>query len=534
MLTKAWTRALLASALAFAGVTAAASMADAQVTYVRGNDGDPETLDQHKTSTVVEAHLLRDLYEGLVVYDNKANVVPGVAESWEVSDDGLTYTFKLRDSANWSNGEPVTAEDFVFSFQRIMSPETGAKYANILYPIKNAEKINKGEMEPSEIGARAVDEKTLEITLEAETPYFIELLTHQTGLPVNKAAVEAHGTDFVKPENIVTNGAYKLGSFTPGDKIVMEKNEHFHDAANVAIDRIEYLPIEDRASCVRRFEAGEVHSCSDLPTEQLASLKARLGDQVRVAPYLGTYYFAFNTEKEPLDDVRVREALSMVVDREFLAEEIWAGAMLPAYALVPPGIGNYEGGGATPEWAEMSPLDREDRALELLAEAGYGPDNPLTLEISYNASENHKNTSTAIADMWKPLGVNVTFNVRDLSAHYAHLRDTSDYQVARAGWIGDYSDPQNFLFLVESDNVGFNYAKYKNPEYDALMQQAAAEGDLAKRAEILRQAEAVFVRDQPYMTLLYYGSLSLVSPRLQGWEDNIQNVHGTRWMSLSQ
>ncbi|MCT7374441.1 peptide ABC transporter substrate-binding protein [Chelativorans salis] len=534
MLKLAVIRPLLAGALAAAGVAAGANMALAETTYVRGNDGDPETLDQHKTSTVVEAHLLRDLYEGLVVYDNKANVIPGVAESWDVSDDGLTYTFKLREDANWSNGEPVTAEDFIFSLQRIMTPETAAKYANILYPIKNAEKINKGEAEPETLGARAVDDKTLEITLEQQTPYFIELLTHQTGLPVNKAAVEEHGTDFVKPENIVTNGAYTLVSFTPGDKIVMEKNAEFHDAENVSIDRIEWLPIEDRASCVRRFEAGEVHSCSDLPTEQLASLKERLGEQVRIAPYLGTYYFAFNTEKEPLDDVRVRQALSMVVDREFLADEIWAGAMLPAYSLVPPGIGNYEGGGATVDWADMSPLDREDRAIELMKEAGVGPDNPITLEISYNSSENHKNTSTAIADMWKPLGVNVTYRVQDLSAHYAMLRDTSDYQVARAGWIGDFSDPQNFLFLVESDNTGFNYAKYKNPEYDALMEQAAAEGDLEKRAEILRQAEAMFLEDQPFMPLLFYSSLSLVSPKLEGWEDNIQNVHGTRWMSLSE
>ncbi|WP_159588772.1 peptide ABC transporter substrate-binding protein [Chelativorans xinjiangense] len=534
MLKLAVIRPLLAGALAAAGVVAGANMALAETTYIRGNDGDPETLDQHKTSTVAEAHLFRDLYEGLVINDSKANVIPGAAESWEVSDDGLTYTFKLRDDATWSNGDTVTAEDFVFSFQRIMTPETGAKYANILFPIKNAEKINKGEMEPTELGARAIDEKTLEITLEQPTPYFIELLTHQTGLPVHKASVEEHGSDFVTPENMVTNGAYTLVSFTPGDKIVMEKNPEFREFDSAAIDRIEYLPIEDRATCVRRFEAGEVHSCSDLPTEQIASLKERLGDQVRIAPYLGTYYFALNTEKEALKDPKVRQALAMVIDREFLAEEIWAGAMLPAYALVPPGIGNYQGGGATVEWAEMSPLDREDQAIALMEEAGYGPDNPLTLEISYNNSENHKNTSTAIADMWKPLGVNVTFNVRDLSAHYATLRDTSDYEVARAGWIGDYSDPQNFLFLVESDNTGFNYAKYKNPEYDALMDQAAAEGDLEKRAEILRQAETVFLRDTPFVPLLFYSSLSLVSPKLQGWEDNIRNVHPTRFMSLSE
>ncbi|EIM74360.1 extracellular solute-binding protein [Nitratireductor aquibiodomus RA22] len=526
---KSLVRPLLAGTILVSSVMAASA-----VTYVRGNDGDPETLDQHKTSLVAEAHLMRDLYEGLVVYDAGAKIIPGVAEEWSVSDDGTVYTFNLREDAKWSNGDPVVAEDFVFSLRRIMTPDTGAKYANILYPIKNAEAINKGEMEPDQMGVKAVDDRTLEITLEQPTPFFLELLTHQTGLPVNPKAVEAHGTDFVQPENIVTNGAYKLVSFTPGDKIVMEKNENFHDADSVQIDRIEYIPFEDRATCVRRFEAGEVMSCSDLPTEQIKSMKERLGDQVRISPYLGTYYYSLNMKREVMSDPKVRQALAMVIDREFLGDEIWAGAMLPAYSLVPPGIGNYEGGGSQADWAEMSLLDREDKAIELMKEAGYGPDNPVTVELAYNNSENHKNTATAIADMWKPLGVNVEFNVRDLSAHYANLRDQKDFDVARAGWIGDYSDPQNFLFLVESDNTGFNYAQYENPDYDALMDKAAAETDLVKRADILREAEAMFMADMPYIPLLFYSSLSLVSPKLNGWEDNIQNVHGTRFMSISE
>lgn len=526
---KSLVRPLLAGTILVSSVMAASA-----VTYVRGNDGDPETLDQHKTSLVAEAHLMRDLYEGLVVYDASAKIIPGVAEEWSVSDDGTVYTFNLREDAKWSNGDPVVAEDFVFSLRRIMAPDTGAKYANILYPIKNAEAINKGEMEPDQMGVKAVDDRTLEITLEQPTPFFLELLTHQTGLPVNPKAVEAHGTDFVQPENIVTNGAYKLVSFTPGDKIVMEKNENFHDADSVQIDRIEYIPFEDRATCVRRFEAGEVMSCSDLPTEQIKSMKERLGDQVRISPYLGTYYYSLNMKREAMSDPKVRQALAMVIDREFLGDEIWAGAMLPAYSLVPPGIGNYEGGGSQADWADMSLLDREDKAIELMKEAGYGPDNPVTVELAYNNSENHKNTATAIADMWKPLGVNVEFNVRDLSAHYANLRDQKDFDVARAGWIGDYSDPQNFLFLVESDNTGFNYAQYENPDYDALMDKAAAETDLVKRAEILREAEAMFMADMPYIPLLFYSSLSLVSPKLKGWEDNIQNVHGTRFMSISE
>ena len=519
---------LTATALALVlGTTGATAQ-----TYMRGNDANPETLDQHKTSTVAEANILRDLYEGLVVYDRNAEVIPGVAESWEISEDGTTYTFTLRETARWSNGDPVTAEDFVYSFRRIMTPETGAKYANILYPIANAEAINKGEMAPEEMGVRAIDENTLEITLAQPTPYFLELLTHQTGLPVHPASVEEHGSDFVRPGNMVSNGAFTLEENILNDRIVLAKNENFHDAANVALAQVNYLPFEDRATCVRAWEAGEVHSCSDLPAEDIERLQAEHGEAVRVAPYLGTDYYALNHDHEVLGDPRVRQALSMVIDREFLASEIFQGTMVPAESFVPPGIGNY-GGSPDVDYFDASMLDREDQAIALMEEAGYGPDNPVTLELAYNTSENHKNAATAIADMWSILGVNLEYNVRDASAHYSHLRDKGDFDVARAGWIGDYSDPQNFLFMVESDNDGFNYANYDNAEYDALMDEAAATADLEARAEILQRAEAMFMEDLPFIPLLYYSSRSLVSSDLQGWEDNIQNVHPSRFLSLA-
>ncbi len=520
----------VASAAALA-VMMSASLASAEVVYHRGNTGDPETLDHHKTSTVYEAHILRDLYEGLVVYDAKAQVVPGVAESWTVSDDGTTYTFKLRENAKWSNGDPVTAGDFVFAFQRIMTPETGAKYANILFPIKNAEAINKGEAEPVSIGARAVDDQTLEITLGQPTPYFIELLTHQTGLPMHPGSVEQHGSDFVRPGNMVSNGAYVLEEFTPNDKVVVTKNPNFHDAANIKIDKVVFYPTEDRGAALRRFQAGELHSNNDAPTEQIAFMRETLGEQFRVAPYLGNYYYAVNHKDEALGIPEVRRALSMAIDRDFLAEEIWGGAMVAAYSFVPPGIGNY-GEPAFAEYMDASMIDREEQAIDLLKGAGFGPDNPLKVEIRYNTSENHKNTAVAIADMWKPLGVEVSMLNTDVASHYAHLRDKGDFDIARAGWIGDYSDPQNFLFMVESDNDGFNYANYNNPDYDAKMDEAAATTDLEARAAILKEAEAMFMRDLPFIPLLYYGSLSLVSDKLKGWEDNIQNVHASRWMEI--
>jgi oligopeptide transport system substrate-binding protein len=531
-LRRAWASTLGLVAILAAGLTAGLPAA-AEMVYHRGNNADPETLDQHKTSTVYEANILRDLYEGLVVYDAAAQLMPGVAESWELSDDGRTYTFRLRADAKWSNGDPVTAGDFVYSLRRIMTPETGAKYANVLYPIANAAKIHAGELPVTELGVAARDDRTLEVTLEAPTPFFLELLTHQTGLPVHPPSVEAHGPEFVRTGNIVSNGAYVLANFVPNAQVKLTKNPEFHASDSVRIDTVYYYPTEDRSAALRRFQAGELHSNNDAPVEQVAWMKENLGERFRVAPYLGNYYYAVNTSKPQLADPRVRQALSMAIDREFLAEEIWGGTMVAGYSFVPPGIANY-GDPAIADYRDMGMIDREDAAIALLAEAGIGPDNPLEIEIRYNTSENHKNTALAIADMWRPLGVEVTLLNSDTATHYAVLRDKGDYDVARAGWIADYNDPQNFLFMVESDNDGFNYANYANPEYDALMERAAAETDLDKRAELLFEAETIFMRDLPFIPLLYYGSLSLVSDKLEGWQDNIQNVHATRWMAIRE
>ncbi|MBL8590057.1 MAG: peptide ABC transporter substrate-binding protein [Methylobacteriaceae bacterium] len=498
--------------------------------YHRGAAGDPETLDPQKTSTVVESDLLLEMYEGLVTYDAKANVVPGVAERWSVSDDGLVYTFRLRD-AKWSNGDAVKAGDFVFSFRRLMNPETGAKYANILYTLKNGEAVNKGKAKVEDLGVKAIDDKTLEITLETPAPYFIAQLAHQTGLPVHPGSVEKHGKDFVKAGNSVSNGPYMLEQFTPNDKITLVKNPNYRDAANVKIDKQIFYSMEDRAAALRRFQAGEIHSYGDVPTDQIKFIRETLKDQFRTAPYLGTYYFVFNTTKKPFDDVRVRQALSMVIDREFLAEQIWGGTMVPAYSFVPPGIGSYANP-ATVSWKDASPIDREDKAKALLKEAGYGPGGKkLTIEIRYNTSENHKNTSVALADMWKGLGVETKFVNTDLKTHYALLRDKGDFDVARAGWIADYPDAQNFLFLGMSDNKGLNYASYANPDFDRLMAQASKDAP-DKRAATMRQAEELFVRDQAFLQLMFYGSKNLISPKLQGWEANTLDRHLARYMSI--
>lgn len=523
------TRSLLPALALILGTTALAS---AETVLNRGNDTDPSTLDHHRTSTVAEANLLRDLYEGLVAEAADGEVIPGTAESWEISEDGLTYTFTLREDARWSNGDPVTASDFVFAFRRIMDPATGAGYASILYPIANAEAINTEGGDIETLGVEAADDRTLVITLQNPTPFFIELLTHQTAMPLHQASVEAHGDAFTRPGNMVTNGAFMLESFTPNDRIVMRRNPEYWDAANVAIDVINYIPFEDRAACLRRFEAGEVHICSDVPAEQMAYMRENLGDQLRIAPYLGTYYLPIKTTKPVLEDARVRRAISMVLDREFIAEQVWQETMIPAYSFVPPGIANYVAEEDAPflEYRDMDPLDREDAAIALLEEAGIAPGS-FSMELRYNSSENNRNTMAAIADMLSNIGISATLNEMEGAGYFNYLREDGDFDMVRAGWIGDYNDPQNFLFLFES-GTSFNYPRWSNEEYDSLMRAAAETTDLDARAEILAEAERLFLEEVPAIPILYYSSRALVSDRVSGWEDNLLDAHASRWLSL--
>ena len=506
-----------------------ATGAFAETVLNRGNSADPESLDPHKTSTVYEANILRDLFTGLMTQDAKANVIPGAAESYTVSADGKTFTFKLRADGKWSDGSPVTANDFVFSWRRLVDPATAAEYAYMLAPVVNAEDITAGKKKPEELGIKAVDDMTFEVQLNAPTPYILEMLTHQATYAVSKANVEAKGADFVKPGNLVSNGAYTLTEFIPNDHIKLTKNANFFDAANVAIDTINYIPTEDRSTAVKRFEAGELDLNDDIPTEQLTDLKAKFGDQIRIGPYLGTYYYAFKTTKAPWDNVKLRQAVSEAIDRDYLAEKVWQNTMIPAYSFVPPGIQGYET--RTTDYAEMSQIDREDAAKKVLAELGYGPDKPLKMEIRYNTSENHKNTAVAIQEQLKPLGIEVTLLNTDTKTHYGFLEQHGDFDIARAGWIADYKDPENFLALCKT-GTGNNYAEYSNKDYDDLMAKAAAASDPAARMKDLSGAEAIGVaRDLCVVPLLYYSYHNIVSSKIKGWEANVMDVHPTRFMS---
>jgi peptide/nickel transport system substrate-binding protein/oligopeptide transport system substrate-binding protein len=510
-----------------------AAESKAEMIWHRGEYADPGSLDPHKAETVVEGNILSELYEGLVIHDERGALQQGAAQSWSVNDDKTVYVFDLRPDGKWSNGDPVTADDFVFAFQRLMNPATGAPYANILYTLKNAKEVNKGQAPLSSLGIRALSSTKLEITLERPVPYFIEQLTHLTALPLHRQSVEAYGDQFVRPGHLVSNGAFMLKSFLPNDRLVLVKNPYFHDAAHVALDEEIFYPIEDRGAALRRFMAGEIDSYDDVPLDQIAFVRAHLGETFKVAPYLGSYYYAFDARHKPFDDARVRQALSMVIDREFLADRIWGGTMTPGYSFVPTGIASY-GEPSTVTWKDMSPFDREDEAKRLLRAAGFGPEGrKLIVEFRYNTSENHKATAVAIADMWKALGVETKLINTDATSHYAFMRSKAPFDVLRSGWLGDYPDAQNFLFLGESGNPGLNVANFDNPAYDALMQKASVEPSPEKRSDILHQAEQLLLAEQPYLVLLIYQSRNLVSKKLHGWETNVIDHHPGSSISIT-
>ncbi|WP_144766491.1 peptide ABC transporter substrate-binding protein [Methylobacterium dankookense] len=499
--------------------------------YRRGNDADPETLDPHRSSTVAEAHILRDLFEGLLTYDNHGAIIPGAADSWTVSADALTYTFKLRPDGRWSNGEAVEAGAFVYALRRILKPETAAKYAEMLHPLRNAAALNRGEAPPEALGVAAPDPRTLVITLEKPTPYLLELLTHQTTLPVHPPSVERHGDAFTRPGNLVSNGAYALRDLVPNDRITLARNPHHYAAAEASIPEVAFIPTPDLAGAVRRFAAGELDSLADLPGDQMASLQRRFGDQVVLGPALGLYALAVNTRKAPFDDQRVRRALSLVIDRAYLAEALWGGTMSPAFSLCPPGLDHYRDPPETEGRAGL-PIDHEAEARRLLDEAGFGPGRPLRVEYRFNTTDNNRNTAIAIAEMWRDLGIETRFVYTDAKTHFAHLRDGGDFDVARMSWIADYADPQNFLFLLRSGNDGLNPGRYANPDYDALLDAAAGERDVAARAGLLARAEAILMRDLPWIPVMHTRSKALISPRLHGYHANLRNVAPTRFLRL--
>lgn len=495
------------------------------------SDGEEaESLDPAKTRGVTGHRLILGLFEGLTwpdPVDLKAK--PGVAESWDVSNGGKTYTFHLRKNAIWSNGDPVTAEDFRWSWIRALDPKTAAEYAWIMYYVKGAQAFNKGQGPAEGVGVSAPDDHTLVVELENATPFFPDLVSFGFYMPVHRKTVEANPKKWAaSPELWVSNGPFVLSDFRTGDKYVLTKNERWWNAETVSLNEIHSIISSDHMTLYNKYKNGELDWVTSVPVAVIDEAKTLPG--YRDDEYLGTYYYRFNVTKKPFDDPRVRMALNLAIDKKTICEKVTRGGQVPATSFVPASMGKY---------TYYDPIDGlghdPERARKLLADAGYpgGEGWPAT-ELLYNTSESHKKVAEAIVDMWeKTLGIRISLANKEWKVYLAEVHDLK-FQVARAGWIGDFVDPDNFLALFTSES-DMSDTGWKNAEFDRLILAAQREADPEKRAELYRKAETILVvEDMPVLPIYYYVSNQLVAPHIKGFHGNLQNRHPFQFLSVGE
>jgi oligopeptide transport system substrate-binding protein len=536
-----WTdrRRLLAGA---GGLSAAASLGACANARIVGfdkaarsldicNQGEPLSLDPHKASGQWENNILGNMFVGLTTENAKAEPVAGMAESWQTSEDGRTWTFQLR-RAQWSDGEACDAHDFEFAFKRILNPENLAEYASLLYPIKNAEAVNAGRMHPDHVGVSALDDLTLEIQLEHPAPYLPEMLMHYTCYPVPKHLVERFGDDWVHPDNIAVNGAFKLIKWWSNYIVHLERNPLFFDAPNVVMEHLYFYPSNDVNATARRVMSGEAGWSTRFPSNQVEQLRRDLPGFVRVAPYLTCNYFSFNMTRPPFNDARLRQALSMAFDRDWVAANIYKTGEQPAYSFVPPGVASYPGTARYP-WADRPLEERRAEAERLLRAAGYGPNNPLRFAFAHRNSSDNPRVAVIVQSNWREIAPWVTVELRGVEAqvHYANLR-AKNFDVGDGAWVADFNDAKNFLFLMETRTGAQNYSSYSNPVYDRLMQESDLEPDAARRGEIMARAEQLMLDEAPVCMSVFLNSTNLVHPDLTGYEDNLGDHHRARWFGI--
>ncbi|KJF91659.1 ABC transporter substrate-binding protein [Photobacterium leiognathi] len=506
-----------------AQVPADTKLADKQE-LVRGNGTEPESLDPQKVSGVPESNVIRDLLEGLVNQDSKGNLVPGAAKSWE-TEDYKTWTFHIRDDAKWSNGDPVTAEDFVYTWRRLADPKTASPYASYIQmtTMANAEDIIAGKKAPETLGVEAVDSKTLKVTLDKPVSYFASMLVHTSMKPVNQKVVEKFGDEWTKVGNYVSNGAYKLDTWVVNERIVLARNENYWDNKNTVINQVTFLPIENQVAAMNRFLAGELDMTYEMPNEHFKRLQKEYPQDVKVTPYLCSYYYEFNMTRKPFDDANVRKALSYAIDRDVLAKFIVGKGETPAYNFTPLATNGLDV--EMPEYSKLDQKQRLAKAKELLKAAGYDQNNPLKFNLLYNTSENHKKIAVAISSMWKKgLGVTAVLENQEWKS-YLDAKRQGNFDISRAGWCGDYNEASTFLAIMRSDHSQ-NYPKYSSAAYDKAIDDAVLAKTDAERAADYKDAEAKLAEDMPIMPIYHYVNARLVNPQLGGYpmenpEDNI-------------
>ena len=492
----------------------------------KNNGAEPQTLDPHRAEGVPASNILRDLFEGLVSEAPDGSLIPGAAETWQINDDGTVYTFTLRADGRWSNGDPVTAADFAYGIQRSVDPATLSQYSSILFPIVNAKQIVKGELSPEQLGVTALDDRTLEIRLIGPTPYFLGLLTHSTTYAVHRPSVEKFGNRFARAGQLVGNGAYRLDEWVVQSHIRLLRSEKYWDDENTVIDEVNYFPIENQDAMLKRYRADELDFTQDLPFKQIAWIRENIADQLYISPYLGSYYYSLNLTLPPFAGApKLRRALALAIDRDVLTEKITGSGEIPAYSWTPRVTGYTQ---QPPDWAGWTQERRNTEARRLFKESGHSEANPLTIQILYNTSENHKRIAVAIASMWKQvLGVETKLLNQEWKVFLETRKQKTMPGVARNGWIGDYNDAYSFTQLLASDNEQ-NDSGFANDEYDALLDRAAVEPDMQKRAELMEAAERLMLEEQPIIPIYFYVSKHLIKPWVGGFEPNIMDHHYTK------
>lgn len=484
---------------------------------VRGNGGEVQSLDPHKIEGVPEDNVARDLYEGLVVSDSEGNPVPGVAEKWE-NQQFKVWTFHLRPNAKWSNGQPVTAQDFVYSWQRLADPKTASPYASFLQygHIENVDDIIAGKKPASTLGVKALDDHTLQVTLTQPIPYFHKLLVNAVMSPVYRPAIEKAGDNWTQPENWVGNGAFKLQAHVINERITLVRNPEYWDNAHTILNKVTFLPISSEVSDVNRYfsENGSDITNNTLPIELFKKLQRENGKELHVTPYLCTYYYEMNNQRAPFTDARVRTALKLGLDRDIMVNKVLAQGQLPAYSYTPPATDGMEL--LPPDWFKWSQEQRNAEAKKLLGEAGYSADKPLTFSLLYNTSDMHKKLAIAAASLWKKnLGVNVKLENQEWKT-YLDTRHQGNFDVARAAWCGDYNEPTSFLNTMLSDSSN-NTSHYKSADYDKVITDAIGAADEKARAADYAQAEHLLDKDSVIVPVYYYVNARLVKPYVGGY-----------------
>ncbi|WP_053101319.1 peptide ABC transporter substrate-binding protein [Candidatus Rhodobacter oscarellae] len=505
---------LAAPALAGGHIPADVTLAEDQTFTYRQLD-EFSSVDPGVVEDVSGSEMVRDLFEGLMSQDADGNLVPGVATHFEANDDNTVYTFTLRDNAKWSNGDPVTAGDFVYAWQRAASPALASPYQWYieLMSIENGSAVIKGDKPLSDLGVKAINDTTLQVTLSAPLPYFPQMVTHGTTFPVHKATIEAHGSDWTKPGNIVSNGAYVLTEHLPNERSVRERNPMYWDDANTTIDKTVALVINDENVALTRFLAGELDR-TEIPAGQFPRLKEEYPGVAISFPRLCNYYYTFNLSDsgpEVFKDVRVRKALALAVDRKIITENVLAGGQPQAYTFTPAAVAEF-----TPpetEMAKMAQAERDAMAKELLAEAGFGPNNPLQFDMIYNTSDGHKKIAVAMTQMWKQkLGVEATLANMEWKV-FLETRGNQDFELARGAWCGDYNEASTFLDLLDSES-GYNDGKFVNADVDGLLEQAKLSTDASS---LYTQVEQIIAEEMPIIPIYHYAGVYMMDSDVGNW-----------------